>query len=68
MIGTIYIITYYCCLIAMTLFYMMASFRAELPWSKCLPEWKGCVDSKPDPMLNISTDDKAISSAELYYL
>lgn len=40
------VVSYYCALMALTLFYLAASFQAELPWSFCREEWQGqCVDS-----------------------
>lgn len=76
MFATICIITYYCSLIATTLFYLVASFRAELPWARCLESWGAdCVDSRPTTanvthlavMVNGSSG-KAQSSSELYFL
>ncbi|XP_014609957.1 PREDICTED: sodium-dependent nutrient amino acid transporter 1-like [Polistes canadensis] len=44
--STIILATYYSSLMALTLFYLISSFSAELPWSKCLEEWKDfCIDS-----------------------
>lgn len=79
MFATVCIITYYCSLISTTLFYMVASFSAELPWSRCLESWGAdCVDSTPSAAqlaLNgtLSTGSgngtaHAQSSSELYFL
>ncbi|KAG7209784.1 hypothetical protein KM043_011402 [Ampulex compressa] len=63
--------SYYCSLMALTLFYLIASFQAELPWGKCRPEWgKFCVNSQPGNNTQEITDDantSYISSAELYF-
>ncbi|KAL0110486.1 hypothetical protein PUN28_013833 [Cardiocondyla obscurior] len=60
--------SYYCSLMALTLFYLIASFQTELPWGRCQKEWgEFCVDSLPG---NNSTRVENISyssSAELYF-
>lgn len=33
------VVTYYCCLMALTVFYFFASFQSVLPWSICDPSW-----------------------------
>ncbi|XP_011346370.1 sodium-dependent nutrient amino acid transporter 1-like isoform X1 [Ooceraea biroi] len=44
--STIALATYYSSLMALTLYYLIASFSAELPWATCLKEWGDtCVDS-----------------------
>lgn len=77
MFGTVCIITYYCSLIATTLFYFVASFSTELPWSKCLASWGAqCVDSQPaadavDAVAVAVSANETIrpqSSSELYFL
>lgn len=70
LIATICIITYYCSLIAMTLFYMFASFSTELPWAKCWESWGAdCVDSMPAKQNNSTVaPQRGISSSELYFL
>uniref|UniRef100_A0A0C9R7W8 Transporter n=1 Tax=Fopius arisanus TaxID=64838 RepID=A0A0C9R7W8_9HYME len=38
--------SYYCCLMALTLFYLVSSFSSELPWAHCREEWgDSCIDS-----------------------
>ncbi|RLU21304.1 hypothetical protein DMN91_005677 [Ooceraea biroi] len=66
--------SYYCSLMALTLFYLVASFHSELPWGRCRPEWGDhCVDSLPgnnNDKMNISYVMRNISyssSAELYF-
>lgn len=77
--GTIYVITYYTSLIALTVYYFFASFSSELPWSRCLKSWgTNCVDSL-DVHKNVSKsaagnetlimrDGQAVSSSEMYFL
>lgn len=59
------VVSYYCSLMALTLYYMVASFQSELPWSYCRDEWKDfCIDG-------VSNNDKpnhtVYSSAELFF-
>lgn len=76
MFATVCIITYYCSLISTTLYYMVASFSAELPWSRCLESWGAdCVDSQPSAAqlaTNVTfaaaTNSSKQSSSELYFL
>ncbi|XP_018371466.1 PREDICTED: sodium-dependent nutrient amino acid transporter 1-like isoform X2 [Trachymyrmex cornetzi] len=81
--STIALATYYSSLMALTLYYLIASFSAELPWATCLKEWGDtCVDSSTkrnhsaDNTAEGNTDilnnflngsDKFQSSAELYF-
>ncbi|KAG9429532.1 sodium-dependent nutrient amino acid transporter 1 [Apis mellifera carnica] len=69
------VVTYYCSLMGLTLYYLVASFQSELPWSYCREEWKDyCVDTvSKDNNLNRSAslltiyNDTFRSSAELYF-
>lgn len=59
------VITYYCALMALTLYYMVASCQSVLPWSYCWEEWgDACFNST-------STGEQAKngsrSSADLYF-
>lgn len=77
--STIALATYYSSLMALTFYYLIASFSAELPWATCLKEWGDtCIDSSTkrnhsaegnvdilDNLLNGS--NKLQSSAELYF-
>ncbi|XP_065339355.1 sodium-dependent nutrient amino acid transporter 1-like isoform X2 [Cloeon dipterum] len=45
MISTTGVFTYYCSIMAVTMFYFFASFQAELPWARCDPSWVDCSDS-----------------------
>ena len=62
--------SYYCSLMALTLFYLVASFQSELPWSKCRAEWgANCLDSSHRLQLadGGSVNVSLKSSAELYF-
>ncbi|XP_015590860.1 sodium-dependent nutrient amino acid transporter 1 isoform X2 [Cephus cinctus] len=66
-ISVFSVVTYYCALMALSMFYLVASFQSELPWSTCNPEWGDeCVDSSSTGSFN-RTSSKS-SSAELYFL
>ncbi|XP_014476330.1 PREDICTED: sodium-dependent nutrient amino acid transporter 1-like isoform X2 [Dinoponera quadriceps] len=58
------VITYYCALMALTLFYMVASFQSVLPWAYCWHEWEGCFDSSTG---SGASGNGSISSAEFYF-
>ncbi|XP_076640889.1 sodium-dependent nutrient amino acid transporter 1 [Halictus rubicundus] len=60
------VVTYYCSLMALTLYYLLASFQSVLPWTFCREEWGDeCFDSTS------ATGDTAnvnrSSSADLYF-
>ncbi|XP_076640874.1 sodium-dependent nutrient amino acid transporter 1 [Halictus rubicundus] len=67
------VVSYYCSLMALTLFYLVTSFQSELPWSYCREEWKGqCVDAVSDNgnanQSSAAVDNGTLrSSAELYF-
>ncbi|XP_073829599.1 sodium-dependent nutrient amino acid transporter 1-like [Musca autumnalis] len=67
--GTICIITYYSSLIALTLYYMVVSFQAVLPWTYCREDWEYCVDSMPKEGSTLPGNEthKLTSSSELYF-
>lgn len=59
------VITYYCALMALTLFYMVASFQSTLPWAFCWPEWgDGCFDSNSS---DGGVKNGSRSSADFYF-
>lgn len=67
------ILSYYTSLIALTLFYMIKSFYAELPWAYCWDKWKTlnihCIPS--NPRLNATENPQNFisqSSSELYFM
>lgn len=65
-IATTCIITYYCSLIGLTLFYFIKSFARELPWASCWETWDdgftNCISASTK-----GTFTNATSSSELYY-
>ncbi|XP_021952468.1 sodium-dependent nutrient amino acid transporter 1 [Folsomia candida] len=66
MIGTICVVSYYCSIMAVTIFYFFASFRKTLPWDYCDRSWGGgfCNENGTlNPTVN--TENKTIAS--LYY-
>ncbi|XP_071870576.1 sodium-dependent nutrient amino acid transporter 1 [Bombus fervidus] len=72
-IAAFSVVTCYGGLMSLTLYYLVASFQSELPWSFCREEWKDqCIDTVPKDV-NRSTrllhdDDRTLrSSAELYF-
>lgn len=74
MIGIICVGTYYCSLMALTLFYLINSFTSDLPWAHCRDEWKTnrimdnykkCVASDDDGKGSLEND--TVSSSELYF-
>ncbi|XP_049819193.1 sodium-dependent nutrient amino acid transporter 1 isoform X2 [Aethina tumida] len=72
LIGTICVATYYCCLIAISCFYLVQSFKSDLPWAECNERWKNtsflqkyeCVPSNQN--VN-TTNNNTMSSAELFF-
>ncbi|XP_014476457.1 PREDICTED: sodium-dependent nutrient amino acid transporter 1-like [Dinoponera quadriceps] len=59
------VVSYYCALMALTLYYLVGSFQPELPWSICRPEWQGyCFDKATN---GSGTSGNLSSSAELYF-
>ncbi|XP_015590863.1 sodium-dependent nutrient amino acid transporter 1 isoform X1 [Cephus cinctus] len=71
MCSMISVVTYYCSLMSVTLYYLIGSFQSELPWSKCRPEWgDSCVNSgkSENSTSNVSHENETLrSSAELYF-
>lgn len=67
-IATIFVSTYYSATMAITLRYLVDSFRPTLPWSVCKPEWGPCIPSTPTDDTNATWSNETRSSAELYYL
>lgn len=47
--GTACVLSYYCSLMALTVYYFIQSFNTVLPWSVCNPEWEvhnvTCLDN-----------------------
>ncbi|KAM8712006.1 hypothetical protein ACLKA7_012512 [Drosophila subpalustris] len=63
--------TYYACIMALTIRYLVVSFSEVLPWTYCLVEWGSqCVATAATGLnltVNHSTVVQGISSAELYF-
>lgn len=68
MIGTWSVVTYYCSLMALTVFYFVMSFQSQLPWTWCNPDWadENCVDSKN--FNSSTTTNLSVSSSEQYFI
>ncbi|XP_045102699.1 sodium-dependent nutrient amino acid transporter 1-like isoform X2 [Portunus trituberculatus] len=66
MIGSWCVVTYYCSLMALTVFYFIMSFNKVLPWSVCDDAWadNNCVDASNT---NVSLMNNSQSSSEQYY-
>lgn len=73
-LSTVSVITYYTSLIALTVYYFIASLAKELPWATCSEEWgPDCVDSRPKLLGNIishadNSSARQVSSSEIYFL
>jgi len=69
MFCTVLVLTYYCSLMALTVFYFVQSFAADLPWSTCDEKWDMCIDSKKSGDSNSSITNLTgyRSSSELYF-
>lgn len=64
-IGTSCVVSYYCSLIALTMYYMFKSFTTQLPWAKCWPKWDDvlCIDATS----TTANRTGAVVSSELYF-
>ncbi|XP_033336012.2 sodium-dependent nutrient amino acid transporter 1 isoform X1 [Megalopta genalis] len=64
-ISVFSVVTYYCSLMSLTMYYLLASCQTVLPWASCREEWgEECYDS------NTATGTANVnqsSSAELYF-
>ncbi|KAK4874050.1 hypothetical protein RN001_013410 [Aquatica leii] len=69
--GGFLVTSYYCSLLALSLFYLFHSFTLNLPWAECAPEWKHdpitCISSKEVNITNY-TIQKYRSSSELWFV
>ncbi|XP_053988541.1 sodium-dependent nutrient amino acid transporter 1-like [Hylaeus volcanicus] len=60
------VVTYYCSLMSLTMYYLLASFQSVLPWAVCWEEWGNvCFDSTSAS--NATSNVNKSSSAELYF-
>ncbi|XP_049801444.1 sodium-dependent nutrient amino acid transporter 1-like [Schistocerca nitens] len=65
-LATALLLTYYCAIMALTVYYFVASFHAELPWAHCYPELgELCFDSA-GPHDNATNITGRLSSSTLY--
>ncbi|KAH0947337.1 hypothetical protein HN011_003802 [Eciton burchellii] len=65
MISVFSVITYYCALMALTLYYLVASCQEPLPWAHCWEEWGDeCFDN---PSAGRQARNGSSSSADLYF-
>ncbi|XP_035733055.1 sodium-dependent nutrient amino acid transporter 1-like isoform X1 [Vespa mandarinia] len=61
------VVSYYSSLMALTIYYLVASFQSVLPWSLCREEWQGqCFDAISNGT-SINETTIVQSSAELYF-
>lgn len=73
LIGTLSVATYYCSLMGLTLFYLVNSFTANLPWSECDPTWKNTswledgLECLASNSLRLNGSTNYSSSAELWF-
>ncbi|CAH0564757.1 unnamed protein product [Brassicogethes aeneus] len=71
LLSSICVATYYCCLMAITLFYFVNSFTSELPWATCQNEWipylakinRTCIGAEEKSGSQLNT----ISSSEMWF-
>lgn len=60
------VVTYYCSLMSVTLYYMLASCQSVLPWTVCWEEWgDDCFSSTA--INNETANVNKSSSADLYF-
>lgn len=72
LVGTISVATYYCSLMAITLFYLINSFRSDLPWASCDLAWQnhsylGNVTCIPSNSPNNGQSNNSMSSSEMWF-
>jgi solute carrier family 6 amino acid transporter-like protein 5/7/9/14 len=69
MFCAVLVLTYYCSLMALTVFYFIQSFAADLPRSTCDEKWDMCINSKKSEDKNSSITNLTgyRSSSELYF-
>ncbi|XP_048511532.1 uncharacterized protein LOC105683962 isoform X2 [Athalia rosae] len=67
-LATFCLTTYYCVLMALTLFYLISSFQTVLPWSECWDEWGDrCLNFSTSADNFTANNATRSSSAELYF-
>ncbi|XP_036347528.1 sodium-dependent nutrient amino acid transporter 1-like [Rhagoletis pomonella] len=66
--ATLAVLTYYSALIALTVYYFIASFQSPLPWALCRDEWgANCVSSSVLNNEDNNQTERLQSSSELYF-
>ena len=69
-LATWFVVTYYCVLIAITLFYFFSSFQTILPWTVCALDWPSfswCYNSSADTNVTDFNITGLKSSSDLYF-
>ncbi|KAJ8957366.1 hypothetical protein NQ318_004845 [Aromia moschata] len=73
LIGSTSVATYYCCLMAITLFYFINSFTNDFPWATCQDTWDDYLKSRGLQCIDATNTSKdrpdsgLISSSEMYF-
>ncbi|XP_018580348.1 sodium-dependent nutrient amino acid transporter 1 [Anoplophora glabripennis] len=74
LIGSTSVATYYCSLMAITLFYFVNSFTSDFPWATCNPDWSEYLEKRNLTCVNATNTDRdsiptngTISSSEMYF-
>lgn len=69
-LATWFVVTYYCCLMALTVFYFFSSFQSVLPWTYCDPAWatEACYNStSTDNVTSFNSTTNMTSSAQQFF-
>ena len=68
MIATMGVMSYYCSIMALTVFYFFASFAKTLPWNQCDEKWvtQGLLESCPNGTENVFIGNTSLP--ELYFV
>jgi solute carrier family 6 amino acid transporter-like protein 5/7/9/14 len=69
-LATWFVVTYYCVLIAITLFYFFSSFQTILPWTVCDLSWlsaDNCYNSSADTNLTSFNISGLKSSSDIFF-
>lgn len=74
MVAMMAVLTYYCSIMGLTVFYFIASFSKDLPWTKCNEDWGDDVmcelNEKNETVAKVLKNGtwEITAKAELYYL
>jgi solute carrier family 6 amino acid transporter-like protein 5/7/9/14 len=69
-LATWFVVTFYCVLIAISLFYFFSSFQTILPWTVCDMSWASfstCYNSSADSNLTDFNVTGLKSSSAIYF-